>query len=243
MTANQQKNFTEEELLRFYDCDCKGRMRISSILKRSAEIAGHDYTNKGYGYEALLEKQMVFLLSRVTVKILKYPTAQQMIKTTTWEYGKKGAMFLRGTEMTDQEGSLCISLDTGWILANPITRKIYKSSYYDFDVAIDEGRKPIALPLSKIKYTNLVYIEDRKINVCDIDENGHVYNAIYADIAQNVMPMSEFQRDLTDFRINYVSEAKLGDNIKLYKEATENICVIVGKVNDKVCFETEFIFQ
>ena len=85
----------EKEPLRFYDCDYKCRMKLSAILKRSAEIAGRDYTLKGFGHEALWEKQMVFLLSRVSARIFNYPHEQSDLTTRTWEHGTKGAMFLR----------------------------------------------------------------------------------------------------------------------------------------------------
>ena len=85
------------ERVKFYDCDYKHRMKLSTILKHSAELAGYDYTIKGFSHEFLWEKQMVFLLSRISMKIFNYPKDTDELTISTWECGKKGAVFMRGT--------------------------------------------------------------------------------------------------------------------------------------------------
>jgi acyl-ACP thioesterase len=95
-------------------------------LKLSAEIAGHDYTQKGLSHEFLWENQMVFLVSKVSFHINEYPKNQDQIISSTWEKGKKGAMFLRGFEIKSPDGKVYIEGTAGWILVNPETRHIIK---------------------------------------------------------------------------------------------------------------------
>ncbi len=234
--------FEEKEPLRFYDCDYKCRMKLSAILKRSAEIAGRDYTLKGFGHEVLWEKQMVFLLSRVSARIFNYPHEQSDLTTRTWEHGTKGAMFLRATEIVDENNKIAVSLNSGWVLANPVTRHIYKPSHFDFDMPQDFDKPIHSVPLEKIKYTELKLQAQREVRKTDLDANGHVYNAVYADMASDALPKSIYEKDIRNFRINYIAEAVLGDILDLYAQENENSYIIIAFNKDKICFECEFMF-
>ena len=75
----------------------------------------------------------------------------------------------------------------------------------------------------------------------DIDENGHVYNAVYADIASDILNSDEFGRRVTDMRINYVSEVRNGETIDLYRADRDDSIIVVGKTGDKISFEFELI--
>jgi len=243
MESEISKICSEAERLKFFDCDYKNRIKISTILKIGAELAGLDYHQKGFSHEDLWNNQMVFLLSRISVKILKYPTDKQIITSSTWECGKKGAMFLRGTEICDENGDMMVSISSGWILTNPITRHIYKPSAFLPNIPQVMDREDYALPIGKIQVKNLKKIGDRAIRATDMDANGHAYNAVYADIACDFLSKDFFEKDVENFRINFVSEAILGDNIEIFEETTADKTVIIGILNEKTCFETEFIFK
>lgn len=236
-------HFSENERLKYYDCDFMGRMKLSAILKWSAEIAGRDYTVKGFGHQILWEKEMVFLLSRVTAAIKRYPHEQEDLKVTTWEAGTRGAMYMRKTEIEDSTGEVIISLESGWVLANPVSRHIYKPSHFDFNMPQDKERETFAPMVGKIKYGNMEQIGRREVRLSDLDENGHVYNATYADMASDVIGKDIFSKDIETFRINYVAEAVMGETIELLKSEEDTGLVIIGKVCDKVCFECQYKFK
>ena len=234
--------FSQNEILKFYDCDYLGRMKLSAILKWSSEIAGRDYTLKGFSHERLWKDEMVFLLSRVSVGIKRYPTQQEELKITTWESGTRGAMFMRKTEIEDATGEAIISLESGWILANPLTRHIYKPSHFQHEMPQDTEREIFAEKIGKIKYNELENISTYDIEICSIDANGHLYNSNYADIASNIIGKNNFERVIKNFRINYICEAVLGEKIELYKSENDNEIIVIGKVQDKTCFECIYTY-
>lgn len=231
---------SQENLLPFYDCDFRRRMRISSILKITAELAGRDYTEKGLGHEFLWEQGYVFLLSRISIRIKKYPQNADIIRSSTWECGRKGAMFLRGYEI-EKDGEVYADGESGWIVVNPETRRIIKPAQFPWQMPQRTDHPTGAIPIDKIGHGETdagIY----KVQLCDLDANGHVYNAFYADIAMNMMSEEEFSRDITNFRINFCSEAKKGEEIILKKTVSDEKILITGFVGDKVCFETEFLY-
>ncbi len=226
----------------FYDCDYKKRMKISAILKVTAEIAGKDYTDKGLGHEFLWENGYVFLLSRISVHINQYPTEPQIVGSSTWECGKKGAMFLRGYDIK-VDGDVYVDGESGWIVVNPETRKIIRPASFPWQMPQTMDRPINALPIEKITMENEERAGEYKVQISDLDANGHVYNANYADIAMNFLPIDWYEKDVENFRINFVNEAKLGDTIEIFRELTDTDARIVGKLPDRVCFETEFIYK
>ncbi len=239
---------TEYELCRlnryipFYDCDYKKRLRLSSILKYAAEIAGYDYTQKGFSHKYLWDNQMVFLLSRVSLKIEEYPLHSQDLTYETWECGKKGALFLRGVDFIS-ENKTKISYQSGWVLANPITRKMLRPSAFNQDMPQIMDRTITAPSLDKIVAKNLLKIDEHKVRYSDIDPNGHIYNAVYADICDDILSKEDFERDIDTFKINYISEAGMGEKLCLYQQKEGNSIIVVGKSIEKTCFEAEYIFK
>ena len=246
MSNNQIRtdiSFTDDSSkLCFFDCDYKKRMKISAILKVTAEIAGKDYTDKGLDHDFLWENGYVFLLSRISLHINHYPTEPQMLDSSTWECGKKGAMFLRGYYIC-VDGEVCIDGESGWIVVNPETRKIIRPSSFPWLMPQLDDREVSALPIEKITVENEEKAGEYIVQISDLDANGHVYNANYADIAVNFLPIEIYDRNVENFRINFVNEAKLGDKIEIFREISENTAKIIGKLSDKVCFETEFSYH
>ncbi|MBE6852151.1 MAG: hypothetical protein E7505_01560 [Ruminococcus sp.] len=234
---------TDEKRVRFYECDSLKRFKLSEILRYASELAGYDYTQKGFSHEYLMKNDMVFLVSKVSFRIFKTPVDQQMLKASTWEREIKGAVFMRGFEIKDASGELLLQGESGWILVNPTTRRILKPSAYDFGTEKFPERTVQCVPNGKIKPGELTFAGRREVRRSDIDANGHVYNAIYADMALDHISEDFFKKNPENFRINYISEAKLGDIIDIYVSYEGKKAFVIGTTDEKTCFETEFIYS
>lgn len=242
MQSNSQVT-TVSKKVAFYECDYKKRLRLSQILKYAAEIAGFDFTCKGYSHQYLFERGMVFLVSKVSFHIFSYPCDQQSINVSTWIEGTKGAEYLRCFEITDEDGNPLVQGKSRWILVEPEKRKIIRPSAVDFGEMETLEKENAALAPEKIKCDDLKLIGSRDIRISDIDANGHVYNAVYSDIAVDFLGLNEYASDVDNFRINFINEAKLGDVINIYISYGGKRAVITGMCEEKKCFETEFLFK
>lgn len=233
----------ENKKICFYQCDFKKRFKLSEVLKLSAEIAGDDFSLRGFSHKNLLDKGMVFVVSKVSFAILEYPVDQQNIIASTWMEGNKGASFLRGFEIKDAEtGESLIQGKSNWIVINPHTRKIIKPSSAGFDnMPQITDRESEAVPTGRIKAEKMTYVGKREIRMSDLDANGHVYNSVYADISIDYVSRDVYECNLNNFRINYISEAKLGDIVNIYTSYEGSRTVIIGMLDEKICFETELI--
>lgn len=227
----------------FYECDYKNRLKLSEMLKISAEIAGYDYTKKGLSHKFLWDNGMVFLVSRVSFHIFEYPKSQTELVSSTWEKGKKGAMFLRGFEIRGVDGKKYVEGTAGWVLVNPETRHIIKPKNFPYKMPQIMDRECSALDIGKIFCDNLRFLGKREVRLSDLDGNGHVYNGNYADMTVDVISQQLYEQDVENFRINFISEAVLGDVIEIYGNIDNKKSIVIGKICDKICFESEIIFK
>lgn len=242
--------YSKNAILQFYNCDFKKRMSLAAILKETAQIAGEDYIDKGLNHKFLWENGYVFLLSKVSFEICNYPHEGDLLEISTWETGHSGPLFFRKFLIKGQNNEVFVQGGSGWVLVNPQTRKILRPNKFPWPVPIclNSNETDFIPNFSKIaaleqNMTNMPHVYT--VGVTDLDANGHVYNARYADIAANIFSAGEYARDLTGFRINFSGEAKCGENIILQHECDpeKKVDVMNGFIDSNNCFECEFIWK
>ncbi len=185
---------------------------------------------------------MVFLLSRIAVKINKMPKYGDEIKISTYESGKKKALFLRDVEFSSG-GEVVINHKSGWVLASPTTRKIHRPNFYTFNNKIYENRSNYNPEFDKIALTNPKLVAEKKISYSHLDANGHVYNAFYADFMTDVLEQNFYNKTVSEFRINYINEMFKGDRLQLFLSVeSDKEVVILGKNDEKECFLSKIIY-
>ncbi len=226
--------FSRKTDVHFYDCDPFGRMKLSAVNKTLADIADEDYAQKGMSHRWLWEHGFVFLLSKVSILFERLPSPREILTVSTWEREIKGASFFRAFAVHDEAGKAVLSADSAWMLVNPQTRQILRPAEFP-------NARPTHLPVEcppchKLKLEGGTLAGQRNIVYSDLDGNGHVYNAVYADIATDFLPMETLRGDLRAYQVNFVHEAKLGDTLDIWIQQNEQTSVIKGAVGDHDSF-------
>ena len=239
-----ENSYTRQEELVFWDCDREKRMRVAAILSKMAAFAGYDYDARGLTHEMLYDRREVFLLSRIAVRIHDCPHARDVLTITTWENGAKAAHMQRVFEMADQTGRLCISAKSDWILVDPITRKILRSSSFTAkplttcDRAIDcPEPKKIVLP-----HEGLEDLGARRVRWSDLDGNGHLFSGNYGDIVWDALPADLQTRVPREFYINYSMEATLDQELQLKGFRVADTYRVDGLGPEGTCFTAMCVF-
>ncbi|MEG2596801.1 MAG: thioesterase [Oscillospiraceae bacterium] len=222
--------------IRFYDCDCYERAKLSTINKLIADVAGTGYVAAGMTHQYLWDHGYVFLLSKVSISFDSVPHAGDEITVSTWERGSQGAFFKRDFEIFDTQKKKIISAVTDWILVNPITRQIIRPTNFDGIRAILPEKQAEAPKCKRLKMEKGVAVGEREVRFSDLDGNGHVYNAVYADIAVDALPPALRQREMKTYQINFIHEVKMGDTIALFLEVSDDGATVKGCVDGKDSF-------
>lgn len=225
----------------FPDADYMGRVKLSSLFRAFADIAGDHYIKRNLDYDFLRENDYVFLMSRLALKIHNYPKGKQKFRIKTWEYAHKGAMFMRASEMRDENGNLLVESDAGWVCMSIKEHKIVRPS--DFRFLCQTTDKEPSVHIGRINMKEETFCSEYIPRLTDIDMNGHVYNGVYGDIIQNTLAKEEFEKDFSEIKINYMNEILFGENISVLKEDTPDGIIIRGRKDNTVCFEFQGIYR
>ena len=233
--------WSRTETVRFSDCDCNGAVRISALMRMLAELATEDYAARGFSRTFLLENGMAFLLAGESLRFHRRPQSGETLRLQTWERQVKGPRYLRDFAVWNEAGELLVSAATTWILVNPETRQIYRRAPIDFAAELHPETAADTLPVERPEpLGEVVPVGERIVRFSDLDGNGHLNHAVYADIALDALRPEEAGGSITDFRISYHAEATLGEPVTLYRGETDGGILLVGEKSDKTrCFSCE----
>lgn len=84
---------------------------------------------------------------------------------------------------------------------------------------------------------------ERAIRFTDIDYNGHLNNAIYADIAMDYAPLALSSAPLRRYDINFLGEAKLGDSLDISTHTNGSDFYIGASHERGKCFTARLMFD
>ena len=235
--------FSHQEKLYFAGCDAYGNARVGTIISLLAEISGHDFDNQGLTYEKLYEQRQIFLLSRMSMKIHKYPGLNDVVTVSTWENGAEG-LFLRRNYELEVDGTLYVSCKSEWLLTNPETRKILRPSEFTGKELTLCPKELDCPPCKKIAYSreDLLPLGARRIVYSDLDYNGHLYSGNYGNIVWDFLPVELRAKPLREFFISFSKEAVLNETLDLSGFQNEGGYIMEGRNKDALCFSCECRF-
>ncbi len=225
----------------FPDADYMGRVKLSSLFRAFADIAGDHYIDRNMDYDFIRSYDYVFLMSRLALKIHDYPKSKEKLSIRTWEYAHKGAMFMRASEMRDSKGNLLVESDAGWVCMSVSEHKIVRPA--DFRFLCEPTKISPSVSIGRINMKEEKFCSEYLPRLTDIDMNGHVYNGVYGDIIQNSLSREEFEKGFSEIKINYMNEILSGDKISVLREDTPDGVIIRGKKDTTVCFEFDGAYR
>ncbi len=232
----------------FYDCDLNKLARMSSIMKQIADIAGVDFTNRGFSHSFLMENNMVFLLSKVAVVQDRPIASGERITVKTFPRTPSGSTFIREVIFEDVSGTEILWATTSWLMVNPTTRRILRTKSFtdNYSIPCDDTTPTRSDMFNRIKYDEdrLQSVGTHKVCFSQIDGNNHMYNAFYSDVVYDFIPYSIAVKRVREYNITFKKEAVLGDVIEVYTydNPDEFSCTVVGKIDEKVCFEAQIFY-
>lgn len=224
--------FSKTHFIDYSMVDKDYNIKLSTLLRFMQNAATEHYDSLGLGRMKLIGDGVVFLLSKTAVKIKRMPKADEELTLVTWEYGIKGAYFVRNFNFFINETD-CVTAQTLWVCANPTTHAIVRPS--DFPYPINENHTEVDVAAGKVseRGATQVYKTAREVRFSDLDCNGHMNNTVYADICADTMFEHLGAFNPTFFEINYNHECRVGDrlNVTLFK-GEDNTFFVSGDFSD-----------
>mgnify|MGYP003815177279 CR=1 FL=1 len=236
-------DYYEKIRVEYDECDFMGRPKLSAVLKRFSDIASNDYDRMGFSHDFLFEHGFVYLLTRISVKVSGMSSAGREAELATYERGAKGVQVFRDYYIT-AGGETLLTGKTAWVICDPTSRKILKPETCIKPTPVNFGHEPDCPEPKRIRLPeNPEYAGKRRVVYSDLDANGHVFNAVYADIACDFLPFELLSHNISEFFIDFSREAKIGNELEIYRSIEGDTAVVVGMLDGLPSFETEFHFS
>ena len=239
--------FTQKAKVTSYDCDLRNRMKLSSAMLYMQETAGQHLVRLGFPAEELAEDDMVFLLSKLSMKIHRIPHLHEDIVIGTAPTHTKGVRFIREFVIDSGDGERLISAISHWPLIRVSSRKVLRPRDFDRDMsfqpeAVNEYIQDIIFPNIQMP-EEILYSEEIKYS--KIDVNNHLNNAVYGDFICDAVPYDLIANASIDtFSVSFQNEAVIGDTIAIRRcDVSEKEYCVTGTHSRSECFKGLITFK
>lgn len=226
-------------------CDFRRNIKLSEILNLFQDVATVHASQLNCSFNAMRERGYFWVLSRVSMDILKAPRFGDKIIVRTFPEKPLPLQCHRcytiesvttGERLINGYSMWCV-LDTARNRLTPIKNiQLFDPEMYlekDFDATLD-----------KILEEPKEYAYAKTVHVSDIDANIHMNNTRYADVIVDAFSLDYLKEHLVShLQINFLNQSRAGDEISICKmdEGNGKYCVN-GTISNTPCFSSQICF-
>ncbi len=217
------KIWEEEFKVLTFHMDPLGHAHLSSICNFLQEGASMHAETAGFGFEEMLKRNQVWVLARMKVIVDRYPAWKETLKLKTWSRGKEGIFYIRDFIIEDEQKNIIVKATSSWAAINMKSRRPELVDGLEKGLFSIKDQKAIEQKLDKIsELTDSQLLRKRKIEYTDIDLVYHVNNVKYIELIINSFSKeTHLKRKIRSIEINYLGEAKYGEEVLIFSEPTE----------------------
>lgn len=234
-----EKQITAES----YDVYPNGIMKPSALMRYMQQLAREDCDALGAAYPYMRSLNTVFVLTRLGMEFERPVRSGETFTLRTYNNSIKGVTFVREFELVSG-GELIARASTFWTLVRYDTRALVRPA--DFPVRFESlglEVRGVAVP-RRFDDHGLSEAERRRVRVSDLDENDHLNNCVYADIALDALKdFNGLDNWAKSVKIVFRHEARLSEELSVFTKEQGGINLVFAFIGEekKPCFEAEIV--
>ena len=196
--------------VRYSETDENGRLSLTGVLNYLQDCSTFQSEDLGIGIRYLTAHDRAWWVTSWQIAIDRYPVLGERIVISTWPYEFKGIYGYRNFAIQDPDGAYLVKANSIWFFYDTKRQRPVRAQKEDIEgygepglrLDMDYGSRRITVPD--------VYEEREGIRITrhHLDTNHHVNNALYVEIAKELLPEDFVVREL---RAEYKKAAVLGD--------------------------------
>ncbi len=226
------------------------RIKPSAVMEYFQDLATVHATEIGIGYEEMKEKNLCWVLNRLSAVVERMPAVGEPIVVTTYPHKPGIVDAFRDYYITDTKGNGLIRGTSRWCVLDIRNKAIrrcaplfsFDDSQYNPEYAVADGN-PQLPELNSIS-SACEWECTGKVRITDLDRNGHMNNARYADIVVNSCDFDFYSaHKIASFDFNFLSEAKIGDEYRVRVKTHENVSYFEANKGVNSCGEQFPMFR
>ncbi len=225
------------------DIDFRRQLKLSSLFVFLQDMATEHAYNIGVGRDVLQAKyNIIWVLNRAKVEIIRYPKFKEEITIETWPEQPDKVQFNRNFLMYDKTGQIIAKAFSQWVVIDFNTRRLRRSSLIEEEFPKVDRERPVDCTQDKIKATGNLNLSYKKtVGYSDIDLNEHLNNAKYIDYIMDCFSLENHKKHyIKSIEIDYMYEALPGETIQLYTdtEGVKDNLVYIEGINENTKLTT-----
>lgn len=228
------EKFIRYARLRNSDFDCNDVLLPSAVLELFQDIAGEHADELNIGYKDLFKKNLIWVIVRTKLEILKNPKAYDNVKLITWPGEPRKIDSDRNYLMVDEKDEIIAKAVSRWVIVDYESRRIVKLK----DIPFGDGvfvQEKLFDSLDKLEQIDVTSFIEVKSSYTDLDHNGHVNNTRYPIFMTSAI--KELQNKIiTSMQIEYVKEIPANSTIKIGYITKGNSIYVKGYVGEELSF-------
>ena len=220
--------FEDSYRLRAADFDRWSRLRPASIMDLFQDVAGRHANELGVGAAPLLEKNLVWVIVKLRLRVLDEARMYQAVKVRTWPLPPERIGYRREYLITSEDGKPIVEGSSEWVLMDISSRRIvaggdiYPLTEYCMDKNFEE-RFP---RIRSFEADGEVYRFHPSFS--DYDLNGHVNNTKYANFVLDSLSPEE-ELSLRALQMEYHREVRPGERLNIFSRREDGTVLARGE--------------
>jgi medium-chain acyl-[acyl-carrier-protein] hydrolase len=237
----------EKYVVRSYEVDVRKRVKPHVIFSYLLDSAWNHALSSEFNYEDLSNRGQFWALARFLMVFDQFPEWNESVVVETW--GKDIDRFYALRDFTIHS-TMCkkfAAATSSWLILDRNTYRPQKLERLREKFPFQFGKHELDVKLGKIP-APVHEIEHSRdvVHFTDIDVNKHVNASKYVQwIIDSFHVDVSVTRDLKSFEINFISEAKLDDEIIVSVESAQNqdLCTIKRAADDRELCRARLIWS
>ncbi len=177
------------------ESNAEGKMPVMLLASRIIEIASVHANALGIGYAALIEKNVGWVLSRLSIEMRRYPAINEQYTVSTWIESYTRRFSERNFKIcATDSGEVLGYARSVWVPMNFATRTLADLSVFDNSQIVPLGDLCEMDKVRRIEMPAAAEEEPYTFRYCDIDFNRHVNTVRYIDVLLNHWPLEHYDK-------------------------------------------------
>ncbi len=220
-------------------------IKPSALLRHMQQVARDDCDQNGCTYSFMREQNTVFVLTKLGLDLYRPLREGETLTIRTYNNRITGIVFDREYDLWVGDESVGRA-STYWVLVRYDTRALVRPKDFPFAFfSYEINDNAVEIP-RRFGNEDAASVGERQVRVSDLDENNHLNNCAYADVALDALPdFDGLSHAVTGFRILFENEARLGQILSLsakQNDATAGVRAF-NTTTQKPCFDSIWRFE
>jgi len=243
-----EKILKKEILINSFDVDLNNRLRLDQLFRYMQQMAYEHSEKLNFGYEYLLDKNIIWVLSRILIQMERYPIWNEKIVIKTWPRKLKRLFAVRDFIIYDLDNNIIGKATSYWLMLDikknrpvRIGKKFVDFKYLDKKIGLDKDLKKIK------KSGELKKVYSGQVNYTDLDQNKHVNNARYIEWILNSFNIDYFNNyRIKNLQANFLKEMNINTNYVIQKSSAcklDKTLIVKNLDTDEKSFASQVKFR